>query len=416
MMLQKWLYTLGLGGYRTVLKLAAPLHPKAKKMLEGRQQLPERIRTAMLGNTAPVVWFHCASLGEFEQGRPVMEALRREFPEYKIFLTFFSPSGYEIRKDYNGADWIFYLPLDSAGNASQLLEAVNPSLAVFVKYEFWYYYLQELHKRNTPTLLISAIFRSNQLFFRPHGSFYRQMLDYFSQLFVQNEESARLLKEIGVQHVSIAGDTRFDRVLTISRQAKAVPLAKAFAADKPVMVVGSSWPADIEVLAPLVQQYRGRVKFIIAPHEMGESGLQHTEKMFAATTVRYTNTTPAEAATAEVLLIDTIGLLSSLYALGTWAYVGGSFGKGLHNTLEAAVWGIPVFFGNRNYLKFAEARELIDVEAAYAIADSAELLAIFGVLFDNEQKRKAAGEAAARYVAAQAGATEKIIQYCKSIL
>jgi 3-deoxy-D-manno-octulosonic-acid transferase len=416
MMLQKWLYTLGLGGYRTALTLAAPLHTKAKKMLEGRQQLLPRIRAAMQGNTAPVLWFHCASLGEFEQGRPVIEALRQEYPHHKIFLTFFSPSGYEIRKNYAGADWIFYLPLDSAANAKAFMDAVKPRLAVFVKYEFWHFYLQELSKRSIPSLLISAIFRPNQLFFKPHGSFYRQMLGYFSHLFVQNEESAMLLRGIGVQHVSVAGDTRFDRVLSISKQAKEIPLAKAFAGSSPVMVVGSSWPTDVEVLAPLVQQYRGKVKFIIAPHETDEGGLQQTEKILLVKTVRFTKTTPQDAAAADVLLVDTIGLLSSLYALGSWAYVGGSFGKGLHNTLEAAVWGMPVFFGNRNYLKFAEARDLNALDAAYAVADSAELLSIFGVLFDNEQRRKAAGGAAASYVAKQAGATEKIIQYCKNLL
>ena len=411
MKLQKWLYTLGLGGYKAALKLAAPLHAKAKKMVEGRQQLLERIQEAMQANTAPVAWFHCASLGEFEQGRPVIEAYRQQHPGDKIFLTFFSPSGYEVRKNYGGADWIFYLPLDSSANAKAFVAAVQPRLAVFVKYEFWHYYLQELHQQRIPTLLISAIFRPNQFFFQPHGGFYRQMLGYFSQLFVQNEESAILLHNIGAAKVTVAGDTRFDRVLAISQQKKDIPLANAFADGKPVMVVGSSWQADIEVLAPLVQEYRGRVKFIIAPHEMGENGLQQTEDILRVKTVRFTRTNAAEAKEADVLLVDTIGMLSSLYALGSWAYVGGSFGKGLHNTLEAAVWGIPIFFGNRRYQKFAEARDLLHIGAAYAVPNSAELLQAFSVLFDDEEKRQGAGRAAAHYVQQQSGATDKIITY-----
>lgn len=411
MKLQKWLYTLGLGGYSTALKLAAPLHAKAKKMVEGRQQLLERIQEAMQANTAPVAWFHCASLGEFEQGRPVIEAFRQQHQGYKIFLTFFSPSGYEIRKNYGGADWVFYLPLDSSANAKAFVAAVQPKLAVFVKYEFWHYYLQELYQKQIPTLLISAIFRHNQLFFKPQGGFYRQMLDYFSQLFVQNEESADLLQKIGVEKVTVAGDTRFDRVLAISQQKKDIPLANVFADGKPVMVVGSSWQADIEVLAPLVQEYQGRVKFIIAPHEMDESGLQQAEDTLKVKTVRFTKTNAAEVKEANVLLVDTIGMLSSLYALGSWAYIGGSFGKGLHNTLEAAVWGIPLFLGNRRYQKFAEARDLLHIGAAYAVANSTELLQAFSVLFDDEQKRQGAGSAAAYYVQQQAGATDKIITY-----
>lgn len=415
-MLQKWLYTLGMGGYKAALTLAAPLHPKAKKMLEGREQLLERIRLAMEKNTRPVAWFHCASLGEFEQGRPVIEAFRESYPDYKIFLTFFSPSGYEIRKNYGGADWIFYLPLDSHTNARAFLASVKPTLAVFVKYEFWYYYLHELHTRRIPTLLISAIFRKDQLFFKPQGGFYRQMLGYFTQLFVQNKESANLLQQIGAKHTTVAGDTRFDRVLSISQQAKEIPLAKAFAGTTPVMVVGSSWQQDIAVLTPLVKQYRGRVKFIIAPHELDESGLKQTETELGVTTVRFTGTTPEAAREADVLLVDTIGMLSSLYALGQWAYIGGSFGKGLHNTLEAAVWGIPIFFGNKNYLKFAEARSLLELGAARAVANSQELLGAFSVLFEEEEKRKEAGLAASRYVQQASGATAEIISYIKKLL
>ena len=415
-MLEKWLYTVGLKGYKTALKLAAPLHTKAKKMVEGRQEVLERIQKAMRTNTDPVIWFHCASLGEFEQGRPVMEALRQKYPKHKIFLTFFSPSGYEVRKNYSGADWIFYLPLDSAANARAFVTAVKPKVAIFVKYEFWHFYLQELHQQHIPTLLISAIFRPKQLFFKPQGDFYRQMLGYISHLFVQNDESASLLKGIGVSNATVAGDTRFDRVLTIRQQAQDIMLANAFAAGKPVMVVGSSWQADIEVLAPLVQKYRGRVKFIIAPHEISESGLQQTQDTLKAKTVRFTKTNAASAVQADVLLVDTIGMLSSLYALGHWAYVGGSFGKGLHNTLEAAVWGIPVFFGNRRYQKFAEARDLIYLGAAFAVANSAELLKTFSVLFDDKQKRSNAGKAAAQYVQQQAGATDKIITYISKLL
>ncbi len=416
MKLQKWLYSLGLRGYKTALQLASPFYPKAKKMVEGQQQLLMHIRKAVQHNTAPVAWFHCASLGEFEQGRPVIEAFRQERPEYKIFLTFFSPSGYEIRKNYSGANWIFYLPLDSAAHAKAFVAAIQPQIAIFVKYEFWYFYLQELHRRQIPTLLISAIFRPEQLFFKPYGHLYRQMLHFFSHHFVQNEASAKLLKSAGVEQVSVAGDTRFDRVLSISQQAREIPLAKAFASNKPIMVVGSSWQPDIAVLAPLVQQYKGRVKFIIAPHEIAENSLKQTEDTLGVACVRFTKTNETAAKEADVLLVDTIGMLSSLYALGSWAYVGGSFGKGLHNTLEAAVWGIPVFFGNQNYQKFAEALALLDRKAAWAVADSEELLQVFSVLFEDEQRRKESGQAAALYVKQLSGATARIMNHIKKVL
>ncbi|QCR25082.1 3-deoxy-D-manno-octulosonic acid transferase [Pontibacter sp. SGAir0037] len=384
-------------------------------MLEGRKQQFERIEQALQHNQAPIAWFHCASLGEFEQGRPVIEAFREAFPTYKVFLTFFSPSGYEIRKNYPGADYIFYLPLDSASNASQFLETVRPKLAVFVKYEFWHYYLQALHQRHIPALSVSAIFRPDQVFFKSYGGFYRNILRNFQHIYTQNQSSAELLRQNGIHQVSVAGDTRFDRVLQTAASVKAIPLVEAFLQRQKAFIIGSSWPADIEVLVPLIQKYRKQLKFIIAPHEIHEAGIHDILQVLGAGTVRFSQATASAASEATVLIIDNIGMLSSLYSYGTYAYVGGAFGKGLHNTLEAAVFGLPLFFGT-NYTKFQEAKDLVNLGCAFPVTNADALISAFEKVHRQQALHQSITNSEKQYVQQQAGATVKIIQDIKRLL
>ena len=409
-----FLYDLGVRAYAAAVQAVAPFNPKARKWAAGRKALLSHIQERMQAERHPVAWFHCASLGEFEQGRPLMETFRKRFPDWKICLTFFSPSGYEVRQHYNGADYIFYLPVDTAGNARAFVEAVKPKLAVFVKYEFWHHYLQALHHAEVPVISVSAIFRPGQVFFKPYGGFYRDLLKQFAHFFVQNWASAYLLHSLHLTHVTVAGDTRFDRVSAIAKAAQQLPLAEAFARGSEVMVVGSSWPQDMAHLVPFMQAHP-ELRFIIAPHEMHEPELQELERQFYGQTVRYTKANSASAATSRVLLIDTIGLLSSQYRYGQYAYIGGAFGKGLHNILEAAAFGMPVFFGPK-YDKFQEAQDLIARGGAFSITGTAQLEQAFAaVKYPSEAYRKAA-EASRSYVAENTGATARIMEYLDQIL
>ncbi|GAB3201973.1 3-deoxy-D-manno-octulosonic-acid transferase [Pontibacter aydingkolensis] len=404
----KLLYDIGLKAYQAAIALASPFNEKARLMRQGREQQFEKLRQAFAGNQAPVVWFHCASLGEFEQGRPVMEAVKQTFPKYKILLTFFSPSGYEIRKNYAGADYIFYIPLDGAENAKQFLDITEPELAVFVKYEFWHYYLKELQQRSIPILSISAIFRKDQIFFKPYGGFNRNMLRRFTHIYTQNKTSLQLLNNIKINQASIAGDTRFDRVLQTAVSIKAIPLVEAFAAGKEVFMVGSSWPADIEVLLPLIQKYKQSIKFIIAPHEVNEASINAVMQNLGNDAVRFSKIEEGSAAKHNVLVIDNIGMLSSLYSYGTYAYIGGAFGKGLHNTLEAAVFGLPLFFGPK-YDKFQEAKDLVALGCAFPVNNSQELLQVFEEVHTTPGLRQSITSKEKTYVQEQAGATAKIM-------
>lgn len=412
-----FLYNILIRAYSSAVKIASPFHPKAKKLAKGQHNLLADVEKQLSRVNAPLVWFHCASLGEFEQGRPVMEAFKIQYPDFKILLTFFSPSGYEVRKNYSGADFIFYLPFDTPENATRFVKAAKPRLAFFIKYEFWYNYLYQLHRQKVPTILISGIFRPEQLFFRKSGGFYRQMLHFFNHLFLQNEESVQLLQKIGVQAVSLSGDTRFDRVAATCQNPQRIPLAEAFKDQAPLLVVGSSWQPDIQVLTPLLQQFKGKLKTIIAPHEVDEAHLQETEKLLQGLKVeRYSQSDDAKVTEADVLLIDNVGMLSALYALGDFAYVGGSFGKGLHNILEAATFGMPVFFGNKGYHKFQEAKDLVKSGGAFAVGSAAELQQAFGVLYKEEEKRMRAAEICATYVQQQTGATEQIMEYVGTLM
>ncbi|TGE20111.1 3-deoxy-D-manno-octulosonic acid transferase [Hymenobacter elongatus] len=407
-----FLYTIGLHLYALLLRLVAPFVPKAAQWVAGRRGLLAHIQRTLQADTAPRVWFHCASLGEFEQGRPLMEAYAQRHPDHKIVLTFFSPSGYSVRQGWPGAAYVFYLPLDTRRNAQEFLDIVRPRLAVFVKYEFWHYLLAGLRQRGIPTICVSAIFRPNQVFFKPWGGFYRRMLGCFTHLFTQNEASTRLLAHIGITQASVAGDTRFDTVVRTALAAPAaLPLLEAFVADgAPVFIIGSSWPDDLPILAPLVQRYHGQLRFVVATHEISEANLRLVEAMLPDQVVRYSRATATTVATQRVLLIDNVGLLSQLYRFGSYGYIGGAFGKGLHNTLEAAAFGLPLFFGPA-YGKFQEAIDLVELGCAFPVRSGKELQAAFARLYHDEVARLRVQDLSLEYVHQKAGATTRIMRW-----
>ncbi|GAA4449969.1 glycosyltransferase N-terminal domain-containing protein [Nibrella saemangeumensis] len=413
------LYNTSIRLYQSVISLAASFHPKARLAVQGRQRILEKIRSALQANQAPVAWFHAASLGEFEQGRPVIEAFRQQYPDYKILLTFFSPSGYEIRKNYAGADYIFYLPFDTPANARQFVQVVKPKIAFFIKYEFWYNYLRELRSQHIPIVSFSAIFRPNQIFFKPYGNFYRSFLHYFHYLLVQNQESVSLLKSIGVTNVTLAGDTRFDRVKQVADAKKEVPVARDFKANTPLLVVGSAWQADMEVLIPFLNQFQQPLKVIVAPHEIHNEEIERWRRELKQPSLRFSETqTPqfdqSTIHSFNILFIDNIGMLSSLYQYGEFAYIGGAFGKGLHNILEAATFGVPLFFGP-NYGKFQEAVDLTQAGAAFSVKDTAELAGALTRLYHDPKALAQAGEMSRHYVARNIGATEKVMEVVKQV-
>lgn len=400
------LYNLGIYLYCFLVKIAALFNVKAGQFVAGRKDWAKRLQQAMEPG-AHYIWFHVASLGEFEQGRPIMERIRQEKPDYKILLTFFSPSGYEVRKDYKGADVVCYLPLDTPGNARRFLDITQPVMSVFVKYEFWLNYLDELKKRQVPTYLISAIFDKSQLFFKSYGGWYRKCLSTFAHLFVQDAESQQLLAGIGVGNVSVVGDTRFDRVLAIAKQAKELPLVQAFKGQSaPVLVAGSSWPKDEDILLDYFNRHS--FKLILAPHEVHESHIQEIIGKLNRPYVRYTQATEAQAAQADCLIIDCIGLLSSIYRYGELAYIGGGFGVGIHNILEPAVYGMPVIFGP-NYHRFREAVEMEKAGGAFPIENGEDLNKELDALFDASTGRLAqTSEIARQFVSKNCGASDAI--------
>jgi len=399
---------------KTGLRVGALFHPKARAFVKGRTTLWIDARQRFSGNASRIIWVHCASLGEFEQGRPVIEALKKEYTNIKILLTFFSPSGYEVRKNYSNADYIFYLPWDTAGNARRWMDLFQPSMAIFIKYEFWYHFASELHRRGVPLLSVSSIFRKDQIFFKSYGKFYRNILAHFAYFFVQNDESVKLLQQIGITHCAKAGDTRFDRVLEIVKQASEIDIARKFKADEQVLVAGSCWPEDFNVLLPLINE--NKMKFILAPHEISESFMAEIEQSLQVKFVRYSKAGDAtQLETFKVLIIDNIGMLSRLYKYGEFAFVGGAHGKGLHNILEAACYGVPVLFGNKNYQKFKEAVDLLNRGGAFEIVDYTDLKAKYEMLMMPENFQLAC-EVTRQYVEENTGATEKIMQYCRQLL
>ncbi len=394
-------------------RVASISNRKARALVSGRKGLLTQVRDKLAANTQPLIWVHCSSLGEFEQGRPVIERLRKEFPQHRILLTFFSPSGYEVRKNYAGADYVFYLPFDTPSNAKKWVEVTKPKLAIFVKYEFWFNYTEVLRKANIPLISISAIFRPDQTFFKPYGGFFRRILRNFTHFFVQNESSHKLLTSIGLNQVTLAGDTRFDRVYEITSSKEVIAVAEKFKSNDRVLVAGSCWPEDMEVLAPFINETP--LKFIIAPHEISDAFLSDIEKSIEGTTVRFSQAAEADLSQAQVLLIDNIGMLSKLYRYGEFAFVGGAFGKGLHNILEAACYGIPVFFGNRSYQRFNEAKELIMHGGAFEVQGYSDFRSKFEMVSTPENFMLAC-EVTKSYVVNNLGATDKIVAYCRKLL
>ncbi|MCG2615885.1 3-deoxy-D-manno-octulosonic acid transferase [Terrimonas sp. NA20] len=393
------------------VRIAAFFNKKAGLWIEGRKDIFERLNTALQGQSH-IVWMHCASLGEFEQGRPVLEKIRQQYPSYKLLVTFFSPSGYETMKNYKGADWIFYLPMDGRSNAKRFLEIVNPSLVVFVKYEYWYYYLNTVQQRNIPLLMVSAIFRENAAFFKWYGGLHRKMLNSFTHLFIQTEESLRLLSALlPADRFTLAGDTRFDRVIDIAEKAEPIPLIEQFTAHSKTIIAGSSWPPDEAILQTAFNTMKGTFKLIIAPHQVDEEHISQIRGLFPGCLL-YSQLLSGERQPTEsnVLIINNIGLLSRIYRYAHTTYIGGAFGAGLHNTLEAAVYGKPVVFGTV-YRKFNEAIGLVETGAAFSIANADSYISILQQLVADEEYYEKTCSAARGYVFQHKGATARIMHY-----
>ena len=406
------------------IAIASLFNEKVRKMWRGEREAFKILKQKVDPN-AKYIWFHAASLSEFEQGRPLMERIRKDYPQYKILLTFYSPSGYEVRKNYEGADIICYMPVDTRLNAIRFLRLVRPVMAFFIKYEFWSNFLHILKHRNIPTYSVSSIFREDQVFFKWYGRSYAGVLKCFTRFFVQNEESKRLLDGIGITAVDVVGDTRFDRVLQIKEAAKQLPICEAFrtgvassqSADVPhhdfkVFVAGSSWPPDENIFIPFFNEHKDW-RLLIAPHVIAEEHLKLILSLIKGKkVVRYTQTTPEEAAEADVLIIDCFGLLSSMYNYGDVAYIGGGFGVGIHNTLEAAVWNMPVIFGPNNK-KFQEAQGLLKSGGGFEINTYEDFSGLMGPLMNDETFLKQAGDKAGAFVAHLAGATDKVLASVK---
>jgi 3-deoxy-D-manno-octulosonic-acid transferase len=407
------LYNTAIRLYYLFIFIASFFNEKARLWIEGRKNTISLLQQK-LNATDKTIWIHCASLGEFEQGRPLIENLKKDFPGYKILLTFFSPSGYEIRRNYPLADCVCYLPIDTPENVKTFLDAAQPTMAIFVKYEFWHNFINELSHRKIPLFLISAIFRKEQIFFKPYGGFYRKVLRKIEHLFVQDEHSKNLLTSIAITNVTVSGDTRFDRVFNTASTSDYLPAIENFCNGKPTLIAGSSWPEDEKLLAEVFQQQQDW-KLIIAPHETNTSNIERLEKLMSfKSSCRFSQLhTGSLEKNHDVLIIDTIGHLSKIYRYGTIAYIGGGFGKGIHNILEAAAFGLPVIFGP-NYNKFREAKELIKAGGGFTIKDLDDLKVVFEKLKSNEQK--AAAETAKNYVLLNIGATEKIISHITPLL
>lgn len=402
------MYTIGIYIYIAFVKIAALFgHKKAKLKLSGHRQT-YKLLSERLQKDTDYIWFHVSSLGEFEQGRPLMERLRTEHPEYRIVLTFFSPSGYESAKNYQNADVVCYMPFDTPLNVKRFLDVLQPKMAFFVKYEFWLNFLSALKRRGIPTYSVSSIFRDEQLFFRSWGAPYRGALKCFTHLFVQNEHSKELLAGIGLDNVTVVGDTRFDRVARIQELARQLPLVEAFAdGESKIFVAGSSWGPDEDIYIPYFNANKGW-KMIIASHEVDENRLKEIEGKVAGRCVRYTRASIDEVRAADCLLIDCFGLLSSIYRYGNVAYVGGGFGVGIHNILEAAVYGMPVFFGPNNR-KFQEAAMLKECGGGIEITDADGFASYMRGFDENPGRLQRLGELAGKCVSENSGASQKIL-------
>ena len=403
------LYKIGIFLYSLTVRFVSVFNEKAQLFVRGRKNWKVNLQN-QIEKDAKYIWFHCASLGEFEQGRPVIEEIKKQFPELKIVLTFFSPSGYEIRKNYNGADIISYLPLDTKSNARAFIDIVKPEKAFFIKYEFWYFYIAELKKQNIPLYIFSAKFRENQHFFKntPLGSWYRKMLFKFEHFFVQNETSAQLLKNIGLNNISVSGDTRFDRVAAIVKVAKEIPVVEKFKGNSQLIIAGSTWKPDEELLVEFIN-HNENIKFIIAPHEVSDANVNRIHQLLKKPAISFSKINKTEINNYQVLIIDSIGLLSSLYQYGNVAYIGGGFGVGIHNILEAATFGMPIVFGP-NFKKFKEAVDLSSNGGAFSITKFDELERTFNHLISDKKLLNKASGISKNYVEKNVGSTKLIIK------
>jgi 3-deoxy-D-manno-octulosonic-acid transferase len=400
------LYNFGIILYSIAIRLAAFFNPKAKLLVAGRKQAVDSFKK--LTNIEGVIWFHVASLGEFEQGRPLIEAIKKKYPEKKILLTFFSPSGYEVRKNFALADYIYYLPSDNPSNASLLLDTFKPTMAFFVKYEFWYHYLKALHQRNIPVYGVSVIFREHQPFFKWYGGWYRQILGFYKRFYLQDELSLQLLMKAGYNQAVVCGDTRFDRVAEIAANSKDDETARRFTEGcSKVIIAGSTWYKDEQLLAGYLNANED-VKLVLVPHEVHDEHVAKAEVLFTVPVFRYTNA-PEDVENYRVMIINTIGLLSSIYKYGQVAYIGGGFGAGIHNTLEAATYSMPVVFGPR-YHKFKEAVDLIEKEGGFTVSDYFELSRQMDALLNSPTHLNECGQSAGTYVKSMCGATDLIMK------
>lgn len=408
-------YNLSVLIYKILIYLASPFNKKAKQWITGRKGLFE-ILEKRIKKDSRIAWFHCASLGEFEQGRPVIEEFRKRHPAFKILITFFSPSGYEVRKTYNGADYIFYLPVDTPSNAKRFVNIVNPEVVFFVKYEFWFNYIKNISREKIPFFVISANFRHGQHFFKWYGGWFRKQLNGITKIFVQNKESADLLKKIGITQVTISGDTRFDRVHSITQNIKKFPVIEKFCKNSDVFISGSSWPPDEELLTKLINSEKTKYKFIIAPHLVDKPHVASLEeKIKKGHVVLYSEADEENVMYAKVMIIDSIGILSHVYQYGKIAYIGGGFGSGIHNILEAATFGMPVIFGPK-YHKFQEAVNLIKEGGAFSINNEQEFFTVVFKLMNDPLLLKEKSEIAKTFVQKNIGATEIILKETEKYL
>ncbi|MCF8363457.1 MAG: 3-deoxy-D-manno-octulosonic acid transferase [Prolixibacteraceae bacterium] len=404
----KFLYNIGILTYWFLVRVASLKNPKAKRFIKGRKHLLRNLKQEFK-DVNNVVWVHCASLGEFEQGRPLIDNIKESFPDKKILLTFYSPSGYEVRKDYPKADYVYYLPIDTPRNARRFIKYVKPETAFFIKYEYWINLLRNLKKNNIPVYFVSSIFRRKQLFFKKHGKWYRKALKLATHFFVQNSISGKLLKSIGINNYTITGDTRFDRVAKIAQNASPLPVVENFCNNHQVIVAGSSWKAEEALILQYLRTNK-KVKVILAPHEVKEENINRIMQQFGDIAILHSQARNKDISNKQVLVIDGYGLLTSLYQYGTLAVIGGGFGVGIHNTLEAATYGMPIIFGN-NYRKFKEAIDLVRINCAFPVNNIEEFNTTLNHLLNKPDLTKNISEKSANYVVENIGATQKIINH-----
>lgn len=403
------LYNIAISAYRLGVKIAAHRNEKARKMLAGQSRTLKTLQEK-IDPDEKYIWIHASSLGEFEQGRPFIELIKKNNPNQKIILTFFSPSGYEVRKNYPGADIICYLPFDLPGNVTKFLDTIKPAMAIFIKYEFWGNYLEQLKKRDIPTYLISAIFRPTQIFFKPYGKIFRNMLKCYTAIFVQDEKSSNLLSSVGIHNMKITGDTRFDRVSDILSVCKKLPVIESFSRQSPfTLIAGSSWQADEDIFIPFFNSHP-EIKLIIAPHELSNERLNNIQSRITRPVILYSQANENSVEKADCLILDCFGILSSSYRYANVAYVGGGFGVGIHNINEAAVYGIPVIFGP-NYGKFKEAHDLIISGGGFSINNSADFSKLMASFITDKDYLKTHGKVAGEYIKSNIGATKRIYNY-----